>query len=139
MIDALLDSASATAKSLEKNNENTNQILELQANLRLQMLSSIATQEQMGQIINNSSTSINALTSHITSSLQQIHRDIDEHYAIVAKILSAVNQVLGHLESLHSYLVAEVRSLQGVLFFSTLLLAVFIGCFFSRRVRLRKN
>ena len=47
MIEVLLTSASSTAKSLEKNHENTNQILELQTNLKLQILNSMATQEQM--------------------------------------------------------------------------------------------
>lgn len=139
MIDALLSSASQTVKGLEKNNENTNQILELQNHLRLQILNSMATQEQMSQIINNSSLTITSLTSQISSSLSKIHQDIDQHYAIVTRILSAVNQVLGHLDSLQLYLVAEVRSLQGVLFFVALMIGVLVGCVVSERVRLRKN
>lgn len=139
MIEALLTSASTTAKSLQKNQENTNQILELQTNLRLQILTSMATQEQMNQIISNSSITINKLTSQISVSLNQIHADIHQNYAVVTRILSAVNQVLKHLDSLHEYLVAEVNSLQGVLFFLSLMFAVIVGCFVSEKVRLRKN
>ncbi len=93
----------------------------------------------MSQIISNSSVTINGLTSSISSSLNKIHADIDEHYAVVTRILSAVNQVLRHLDSLHLYLVAEVRSVQGVLFFVTLTIMTFIGCLVSSKVRIRKN
>ena len=57
----------------------------------------------------------------------------------MTRILSAVNQVLRHLDSLHAYLAAEVTSLQGVLFFLSLMFAVVIGSLVSHKVRLRKN
>lgn len=93
----------------------------------------------MSQIISNSSFTINSLTSEISSSLNKIHADIDQNYAVVSRILSAVNQVLRHLDSLQLFLVAEVRSIQGVLFFVSLTIITLIGCLVSYRVRLRKN
>jgi hypothetical protein len=71
--------------------------------------------------------------------LSRIHADIDEHYAVITRILSAVNQILKHLDSLQLYLIAEVRSVQGMLFFIVLVLLILIGCVISEKVRLRKN
>jgi septation ring formation regulator EzrA len=60
----------------------------------------------MAQIITNSSIAINSLTSDISASLNKIHEDIDQNYAVVSRILSAVNQVLKHLDALQLFLVA---------------------------------
>ena len=60
----------------------------------------------MAQIIANSSIAINSLTSDIASSLNKINEDIDQNYAVVSRILSAVNQVLRSLDSLQLFLAA---------------------------------
>ena len=46
------------------------------------------------------------MTSDIASSLNKIHEDIDQNYAVVSRILSAVNQVLRSLDSLQLFLAA---------------------------------
>ena len=60
----------------------------------------------MSQIITNSSLALSNLASHLSASLNKIHEDIDQHYAIITRILSAVNQVLSNLDSLQMFLVA---------------------------------
>lgn len=139
MINALISSAETTAKTLSKNNENTAQILELQTSLKLQILNSIATQEQMSQIISNSSVTITSLTKDISQSLNKIHKDIDQNYAVVTRILSALDGVIRHVDFVREYLVAEVRSVQGILFFVGMAISVLIACILSHKARLRRN
>lgn len=99
----------------------------------------MATQEQMADLLANSSHILNSLTSELSSSLNRIHEDIEHHYAVINRILSAVNQVLKNLDIIYGFLMAEASSLQGVLYFVSLVLFIFIGCLLSYKVRTRRN
>lgn len=68
-----------------------------------------------------------------------MQEDIEQNYAGITRILSAVNQVLTNIDLMYSFLVAEAHSIQGVLFFVSLTFIIFLGCLFSERVRVRRN
>ena len=123
--------------TLETNSENTEEILEMQQSLRTHILNSITNQEKMSELLTNSSLTITSLTGNITSSLTQIHQDIDTHYAIVSRVLAALDKVLGNIAFLESYLIASTHSVQGVVFFLGLLISIFASCMFSVRARIR--
>ena len=56
-------SAEHTKNSLDLNSRNTNEILVMQQTLRSQILSSLANQQQMSEMLNASSMTIASLTN----------------------------------------------------------------------------
>lgn len=54
---------------------------------------------------------------------------------MVSRILSALDQLLANLEFLQSYMIASASSLEGMVFFITLVVVLTVGCLLSENIR----
>ena len=72
---------------------------------------------------NNSTARIGKMTEEITLFLNQLHRDIDDQYSSLQTILSAISETLEKLTLIQNYLLAEVNSINGILFYLLLFMS----------------
>lgn len=106
-------------------------IIKLQEDLRLQMINSIATQEQMNELINNSSLKITKLTNELEASLGKISSEIDKHFKSVVEILSTLNDAISRLNYFQLFILGEINTISGIIYYLTFSFIIFISSAFS--------
>ena len=93
----------------------------------------------MTDLINSSSKHILNITTQMESTLERIHKDIEQNYGTIRNVLNSMNEAISQAIYVQSYITAQLGSIRGILFYLCHFLVLLFITSFKRYAQARIN
>lgn len=93
----------------------------------------------MTDLINSSSKHILNITTQMESTLERIHKDIEQNYGTIRNVLNSMNEAISQAIYVQSYITAQLGSIRGILLYLCHFLVLLFITSFKRYAQARIN
>lgn len=93
----------------------------------------------MTDLINSSSKHILNITTQMESTLERIHKDIEQNYGTIRNVLNSMNEAISQAIYVQSYVTAQLGSIRGILLYLCHFLVLLFITSFKRYAQARIN